>query len=233
MRARVCWLVGVVVTAVLLGAACSSGASVAAPTGSAVADEVLAATAVPATATAVPAPTATAAPEPTATEVPAPEPTMTPEPAVDLMSDDEFVALVDSEIDEIRELHTRFMTELLARDERTAEGVDRFRERSQELTAGTQLDVMLQRLDARQARGEFIDSPGYLSYPERASALDGNVVRVFDCSADRAVLYGADGEVISESEGLFERRSTDIAMVDGLWRVVLFITDWDEPCEPQ
>jgi len=124
------------------------------------------------------------------------------------------------------------MTELHDVDERNSAAVARFVDLVDELTLDIQREEMLIRLNDRQERGVYLVGPGYDSNPGDIDTLEDGRVRVYDCSSDRSSLYGESGEVIEASTGEMKWRSTDLRRVHGQWRVVLFTTDWDEPCTP-
>lgn len=229
-RRRRLVVVGVAMMALVV-AGCSGGAREASvdavPT-----VQVLAATEVP-IAISTPAPTATAVPEATAEPTATPIVIPTPASIPTLIPEDDFVVMASNEIEEVEDVHVRFMTELFGQDESTPEGVERFIELTYELTALDQTELMLVRLAERQARGDYIVGPGFDSNPGAINAdPTANIVEVLDCSRDRSTMFDAHGQAIGISSDDFEKRSTRLRKVNDRWAIVAFIVDWDEACEP-
>ena len=210
-----------VVATVLAIAACTASDE---PTAEVAAATVTATVAPVATSTPVP-PTPTA--EPTATAQPTVTPTLEPTPTIDL------VERAQADIELIKDVHTRFMTELFARDERDPASIERYLALAQELTADAQLEQIVEALDNRQARNERIISDGIVSNIGDIEVSEGGLVEVFDCSKPTGARLLDDGTAVPALDQ-FEWRATYLRLQpDGVWRVVAFDAQIDQPCSPR
>jgi hypothetical protein len=167
--------------------------------------------------------------EPASTTTPAPT-TSAPEEGGDEDEDDGATPTsVDPET-AIREVHTRFMTELFDYDERT-DDPEELLVLVEELTTGAQLERMRTRIAAGPDLDERFASPGYESNIEKIE-LDGEYATVLDCSLDRGEAYSLDGELVTPAAEQHEYRETLLVNVDGRWLVTDFRTGGDQRCEP-
>jgi hypothetical protein len=130
----------------------------------------------------------------------------------------------------IGEVHTRFMTELFAYDERT-DDPDAFLALAGELTTGAQLERMESRVEASADLDERFASPGYESNIQQIE-IDGDYATVRDCSLDRGETYSLDGALVTPAAEQYEMRETVLAHEAGRWLVTDFRTGGDQPCEP-
>jgi len=187
-----------------------------------------------ATATALAAPSATA--EPTELPVPtvlpddvsAPEVIVRPGGVGESLSEEELAAVVA----EVSEVHTRFMTELYAFDERTGQRGPSL-ELIDELTTGDHRDRVLGFAAERQTAGDIWISRGYASsIVDLEFGVDMQAVVIGDCSFDTTAQVSAIDE---EAEPLTQQsaqiRATRLDLVDGEWKVSRFVAGGNEPCD--
>lgn len=139
------------------------------------------------------------------------------------------VATVDPE-EAVREVHTRFMTEFFARDERETSPTERLA-LAAELTTGPQLARSTETIEALAESGEYNVSPGYDSNIVEIE-VNGEQATVLDCSQDRGERFSADGELVSPAEDIFRIRETTLVLVDGTWFVKDFFTGGGIECDP-
>jgi len=195
---------------VFAAAACTGGA-----------DETATATATPVpTPTAVPA---TALPEPTATSTPVPEPTATVEPTPTEIPE------VDDET-AIRAVHTKFMVDLFARDERV-DGRGTQLPLIDELTVGAQNARMKEFIVTLEERGLLAVGPGHDSNISEVEII-GDRATVFDCSQGRAEGWSEDGELIVPADDFWKWRNTKLVKIDDVWFVEDFIIGGEIRCDP-
>ena len=132
--------------------------------------------------------------------------------------------------EQIREVHTRFMTELFEIDERVDDPATVL-PAAEELTTGNQLERIRQRVRHDAATGEALVGPGYDTNIVEV-VIDGDRATVLDCSLDPAARYGPDGAVLVPADDFHKLRSTELVLVDGRWLVENFNTGGDERCDP-
>ena len=208
-----------VVATVLAIAACTASDE---PTAEVAAATVTATVAPVATSTPVP-PTPTA--EPTATAQPTVTPTLEPTPTIDL------VERAQADIELIKDVHTRFMTELFAVDERTPEGIEAHLSLLEELTAGRQTETSMAAFERRRAAGHFLVGDGVESNIGDINIYADGLVEVFDCSRDTSRLLDGEGNEIRTANPNFELRASYLRLqADGSWRIEGFDGEIDEPC---
>lgn len=130
----------------------------------------------------------------------------------------------------VRDVHTRVMTQLFARDEFKDDPEVRI-ELARELTIDPQLTRIEDGIRGRSGASERVVSPGYDSNIIDVS-VDGEMATVRDCSRDRGALVDADGEVVVPEDDYFKIRTTQLRLVDGEWFVEEIFSGGDERCEP-
>ena len=130
----------------------------------------------------------------------------------------------------VRELHTRFMTEFVARDEREVTLEEQIAE-LQLLAIDPQLQRSTEVLTARYSRGEYAVNPGYDSNVVSLD-LKGEEARVIDCSQGRGELYSSEGDLLVAADDFYKLRATEFKKIDGRWWLTDFITGGDERCDP-
>lgn len=180
-----------------------------------------------------PVPTATIAPTATAiaTATAVPEPTPTLEP----LSDEEFEVAFQqalAERDIIEEVHTRVMTELFARDERSADAAGNFRRTANEVATAGFRDDLLSALDQRQLDREFVVSTGYDSNIEAVEVLPDGRVQVCDCSRDNSRLLNEGGSELAVAGNDWTLRWTILSDRGDGWFVEEYRAGGVEPCDP-
>lgn len=136
-----------------------------------------------------------------------------------------------SEEDAAASAHTRFLTELFARDERVVGEGDRVVALAEELTTGPLLSRILSDTPERIAAGELIVGPGYLSNIISLE-VSGDVANIVDCSQDRTEGYDSQGQLTVAADDFFKIRGTRLVRVDGEWLVSEFFTGGDDRCDP-
>lgn len=131
----------------------------------------------------------------------------------------------------VREVHTRFMTELFDRDERIV-GPEAILVLAEELTTGRVLARLQDSVTSKAESGERTVSPGFESNIVGVT-LDGDTAVTLDCSRDQAERFSADGELLVESEAHFTYTETWLVFENGKWLVEEFIVGGDLPCDPE
>ena len=134
-----------------------------------------------------------------------------------------------SDEDAVQGAHTAYMTERFVTDERV-DGYEPRREAAPQYLTGSVLARTLKFSDEREAAGEFLVSPGYVSNIVEF-AIEGDVANVWDCSQDRGELLDADGNVIVGADDFFRIRQTRLERIDGVWLISEFNTGGEE-CDP-
>ncbi len=127
----------------------------------------------------------------------------------------------------IRELHTRFMTEMWNENE----SYDDERERSRQLAVDPILTRALETFDSYEATGKRLENPNYVSNIVEI-AIEADRARVVDCSLDPGVLYDADGNVLVPGDDFYKLRESEMRKIDGQWFVVDLYVGGDQQCEP-
>lgn len=164
-------------------------------------------------------PTATAA---VATEVPTatPSPTEVPEPTPEPVDDETLV----------RAVHTRFMTELFARDEREVGRFSHF-DLLDELTVDPQNRRDRNFAERSEQDGLFMVGPGYDSNISEVE-ISGKTATVFDCSQGRGAGW-SNGEEVIPADDFWKWRNTKLIKIADVWYVEDFITGGDGRCDPK
>jgi len=131
----------------------------------------------------------------------------------------------------VRERHTYFMTEALARDEREITF-----EEQMAILERIAVDPLLKRSREIAAEnyelGYYAVGPGYDSHIVDVDVADDRAT-VFDCSQGRGELYAADGELLIPADDFYKIRRTELVKIDGQWFVEDLITGGDTLCEPE
>ena len=131
----------------------------------------------------------------------------------------------------VREVHTRFMTELFNVDERVTDPLGMLPLLA-ELATGDQYKRSYETLQRHADSGEALVGPGYASNIVKVE-INGNTASVLDCSEDRADGYSSTGELIVPADGFFKFRTTELVLVDGVWKVSNFFVGGDSRCDPE
>lgn len=130
----------------------------------------------------------------------------------------------------VREVHTRFMTELFARDEREV-GPEAILILAEELTTGRVLARLRDSAADQLESGERTAGAGYESNITRVEVADDSAV-VLDCSRDLSIGYSASGEPLNDPDPTFTFRETWLVRLQGSWLIEEFIVGGDIPCVP-
>jgi len=202
-----------VVVALVVTGCGGSGGEVAEPGATAEPTAAPTATSVPATVTPKPVPTETPV-QPTATSVP---PTPTEVPVVD----DEAA---------IREVHTRWMTEFNAIDERVDGRRSNF-DVLDELAVDPQNQRSRDFADSLEEQQLLRVSPGYDSNISEVEIL-GDRASVFDCSQGRGEGWSEAGVLQVPADDFWKWRNTKLVKIDGVWFIEDFITGGENRCDP-
>jgi hypothetical protein len=133
--------------------------------------------------------------------------------------------------DAVREVHTRYMTELSDVDERL-DGSHAFVAAAREITTGPLLHRIEETAAARQATGEVLVGPGYLSHIVSVE-IEGDRATVVDCSLGRGELLDADGAVVVPADESFKLRTSVLILLDGAWLIEDFFVGGDAECDPE
>jgi hypothetical protein len=137
---------------------------------------------------------------------------------------------IDSVEAAVRLVHTRFMTELFARDERVT-GPEVILPLAEELTTGRQLKRIQESVDRDLASGDRTSSPGYESHIVSVE-VKGDKASVVDCSKDRSEGYSSAGQLTIPADDFFKFRGAELLEIDGKWFVEDFLTGGDNRCNP-
>jgi len=130
----------------------------------------------------------------------------------------------------VREAHTHFMTVVSSYNE-FEEGIGHTRELIEQYTIDPQRSRSLAGIERRIAAAEYLVAPGYDSNIIQVE-FKGDLALVADCSVDQGHLLVADGEVISDNDGVYIVRETHIVEVDGKWMVKDFRVGGNLGCNP-
>jgi hypothetical protein len=136
-----------------------------------------------------------------------------------------------SDEEAVRLVHTRFMTELFARDERI-DGPEVVLPLAEELTTGAQLARIQENVQERIETGERVVSQGYESHIIDV-LIEGERASVLDCSRDQGELFSAEGDVLLVAPDQFMTRETRLIHLDGQWLIDEFVTGGSEACDPE
>jgi len=131
----------------------------------------------------------------------------------------------------VREAHTRFMTEMFTIDERVTDPLDRL-PIIEELSTGVQYRRSSEAARRRSETGEAIVAPGYVSNIAEVE-IYGTTASVMDCSQGLAELYSPVGELLIPADDFFKFRTTELVLVDGVWKVSDFFAGGDDRCDPE
>ncbi len=124
--------------------------------------------------------------------------------------------------EEVLEAHRYFMTEYFDRDESTLT-IEERNSRIAAIAIDPLLARTLQRTAERAAEGKYGISPGYDSNVVEVQ-VDGGRAFVLDCSLDRGVGYGADGQVLTPADEEHRLRRTVFVQSGDGWFVSDFFT---------
>lgn len=130
----------------------------------------------------------------------------------------------------IRQLHTYFMTEVFARDERSFDP-DAWLTEVEQLSTGRLEARILQNTAKRQDEGRYIVSPGYDSNIVEVR-INGESASVLDCGMGLARLIDANGTVLVPEDDFFKFREAIYEVEDGHWVIEEIATGGDTRCEP-
>jgi len=131
----------------------------------------------------------------------------------------------------VREVHTRFMTEMFDIDERVTDPLDRLA-LIEELATGDQYRRSSEASKRAAESGEAMANPGYVSNIVTVTIV-GDTASVLDCSQGRGELYSPTGELLIPADDFFKLRTTKLVLVDGVWKVNDFYTGGDNRCDPE
>ncbi|MCP4960326.1 MAG: hypothetical protein GY925_13790 [Actinomycetia bacterium] len=143
----------------------------------------------------------------------------------------ESTTMTTSVEDAVRDVHTRFMTELFDIDERV-EGHEAVPTAARDLTTGPLLR-RIEELGAEKAEAdEYAVGPGYASNIVSVD-IAGDQAAVVDCSQGRGERFAANGDLLVPADDFFKLRETSLVLIDGIWLVEEFFTGGEEFCDPE
>ena len=124
------------------------------------------------------------------------------------------------------------MTELFNVDERVTDPLDRL-PLIEELTTGDQYQRSSDAVHRNAEDGRALASPGYVSNIVEVEIDDGEeFASVVDCSKDLGEIYSPSGVLVIPADDFYKFRTTELAKVDGAWKVSNFFTGGDHRCDP-
>lgn len=170
------------------------------------------------TAELIPTPTAAASPPSAPTPVASPTPEPSPLPTV-------------SPEEQVREVHERVMSELLAFDERDGDPIDLAAANT--LLTGGLLDAV-ELLAERPSDGVVVTSDGFESVATSIEVSeDGRSAQLVDCSRELVEFWGADGTQLDGGDADWRTRTSQFALVGGQWQMLSFdvggLCQWEQP----
>ena len=130
----------------------------------------------------------------------------------------------------VRQVHTRFMTELFTIDARVV-GPEARLPLAEELTTGRQLKRIRESVVNDLDSGERLVGPGFDSHIVLV-VITGDKAEVVDCSQGRGEGYSADGQLLVPADDFYKLRWTELVLIDGTWFVEDFLTGGDNRCDP-
>lgn len=155
--------------------------------------------------------------------------TSTTEPTTTTSTTEPTTTTLDDEA-AVRELHTYFMTEYFARDEREVTLEEQIAE-LETLAIDPQLQRSKEVLASHYDEGQYAVNPGYVSNIVRID-IEGDRASVLDCSQGRGELFSAEGDLLIPADDFFKLRRTELVKIDGRWWITELITGGDERCNP-
>lgn len=134
--------------------------------------------------------------------------------------------------DAVREVHTRFMTELYRLDARE-EGYEGMLALARELTVDPQLTRLEEFVASLEAQGQLGVGPGYDSNVVSVQFReDGTEAVVTDCSQGRLEGWSEDGELLVPADDFWKIRRTHLVLRNGQWFIENYFTGGEERCDP-